>query len=930
MASAVAGDHGARALAISRLAGATLVLLGSLVVLGWFSQISVLVRVLPGYTPMVFATALSFVLAGGALLLSASDSRGYWRSASSAGAALVILSALVLFEHGSGADLGLDWRSLHAWAREISANPGRMSPATGVAFLMAGAALILANGTRHRWLVNAAGILALGVAVIGALGLAGHLVSAQLLFPQYWFAGVAVHTAVGLLVLSIGLWSEWRRLQSSRGQFFVRDDDRITFVGASVLIVTALGAGIATFAVLQERFRTLVRDELLVSLARRADVFVDMVELRETNARIAATRPAATRNLRVIRAGQDDGSNIANLNAVIDSFLRQGFSGIAYHDVDGKVVGQGGAFAQTPALSVPLATPGKAQLLWHGGFVLRHRLAVEDAAGRAGEVITEQPLPVLTRLTQQPPGRGETWDMGVCIRRESQLACFPQRLNPRVFSTALANAAQEALPMTRALGGEIGTTITRDYRGQNVLAAYGPVGNLGLGMVLKVDAAEVFQPIRQQLEIAAGLLLILAAAGTVLLRSQIRPLASRLVTTGEALRALNEELEQRVGERTAQLNSALDELRWSERYYRMLFEANPHPMWVYDVETLAYLAVNDAAVNHYGFTREEFLRTTVLDIRPQEERAKIQSLIRGMDRSRPHRGIYRHQKRNGELVDVEVVTDAIEFQGREARLVLAHDVTERKRAEDEIRRLNAELEQRVRQRTAELEAANRELEAFSYSVSHDLRAPLRHIDGFADLLEDEDRSRLTDAGRRYLSIIRDSVRRMGRLIDDLLQFSRMGRSEMNYAQVSMAELVNEVAKEVTPPERKIEWQIDAMPQVRGDRAMLKQVWMNLLGNAVKYTRQRAVARIKVGYSRKGDELEFYVQDNGAGFDARYADKLFGVFQRLHSAEEFEGTGVGLANVQRVVTRHGGRTHATGKVDEGAVFYFTLPLTEETA
>ena len=395
----------------------------------------------------------------------------------------------------------------------------------------------------------------------------------------------------------------------------------------------------------------------------------------------------------------------------------------------------------------------------------------------------------------------------------------------------------------------------------------------------------------------------------------------------DALTKLKDELELQVRQRTAELNAVLDEVRRSERHYRMLFEANPHPMWVYDLVTLQYLAVNDAAVKHYGYTRQEFLGMTIAAIRPPEEEEKIRTLVHNLDHSRAHKGIYRHLKKGGDPIDVEVVSDRLEFAGRQARLVLAHDVTERKRAEDEIQRLNAELERRVKERTAELEAANHELEAFSYSVSHDLRAPLRHIDGFADLLHDQCASALDDSGRRYLGIISESVKQMGQLIDDLLVFSKMGRIEMHQTRVSMAELVKEVIKALADESRNrnIEWAIEPLPEVRGDYSLLKQVWMNLLSNAIKYTRPRHLAKIEIGYSTKAGELEFHVQDNGAGFEMEYADKLFGVFQRLHRPEEFEGTGVGLANVRRIVTRHGGRTWAQGEIDRGAIFYFTLPI-----
>jgi light-regulated signal transduction histidine kinase (bacteriophytochrome) len=244
----------------------------------------------------------------------------------------------------------------------------------------------------------------------------------------------------------------------------------------------------------------------------------------------------------------------------------------------------------------------------------------------------------------------------------------------------------------------------------------------------------------------------------------------------------------------------------------------------------------------------------------------------------------------------------------------------------DLGRLNAGLEERVRARTVDLESANRELEAFSYSVSHDLRAPLRHISGFANMLTEDHGGALDEAGRRYLSVISDSTAHMGRLIDDLLEFSRMGRVDMHRGRFSTADLVKEALAQIEGEtrSRRIEWSIGDLPETRGDRALLKQVWMNLLSNAVKYTGRRELAKISVGCRREDGEIVFSVRDNGAGFEMEYAGKLFGVFQRLHRQEEFEGTGIGLANVRRIVARHGGRTWAEGKLGEGAIFFFTLP------
>jgi light-regulated signal transduction histidine kinase (bacteriophytochrome) len=231
----------------------------------------------------------------------------------------------------------------------------------------------------------------------------------------------------------------------------------------------------------------------------------------------------------------------------------------------------------------------------------------------------------------------------------------------------------------------------------------------------------------------------------------------------------------------------------------------------------------------------------------------------------------------------------------------------------------------VRQRTAELEAANKELEAFSYSVSHDLRAPLRAINGFSRILLEEHAPYLSDDAQRYLHIVRDSAQEMGQLIDDLLIFSRLGRQPLTKQLVAPADIVRQVLEDLRSERegRCVNLVIGELPVCQADPVLLKQVFVNLLANALKFTRRREVARIEIGCREVGGEAVYFVKDNGVGFDMQYAPKLFGVFQRLHRAEDYEGTGVGLAIVQRVIHRHGGRVWAEAAVDHGATFAFTL-------
>lgn len=339
--------------------------------------------------------------------------------------------------------------------------------------------------------------------------------------------------------------------------------------------------------------------------------------------------------------------------------------------------------------------------------------------------------------------------------------------------------------------------------------------------------------------------------------------------------------------------------------------------------------VNEAACRMLGYSREKLTQMSLSDIDPEFSIAQWPKTWKYLKEVGKLTRESKHRTHDGQIIPVEIVANFIEFGGRELDCAVVRNITERKQAEEEIRCLNEELEQRVIERTTQLETANKELEAFSYSVSHDLRAPLRAIDGYTRILVEDYEPVLDSEGQRVCAIIRQQTQRMGQLIDDLLAFSRLSRAQMQAAPIDMQRLAHAVFDELTTAEsrERLDFRLDPLPLAVGDPTLIRQVWINLLSNALKFSAKREQAVIEVRGRQEAGENVYSVRDNGVGFDTRYINKLFGVFQRLHSEREFEGTGVGLATVQRVIYRHGGRIWAEGAVDQGATFTFTLPCKE---
>ncbi len=398
-----------------------------------------------------------------------------------------------------------------------------------------------------------------------------------------------------------------------------------------------------------------------------------------------------------------------------------------------------------------------------------------------------------------------------------------------------------------------------------------------------------------------------------------------------SLRRVSEDLEQRVAERTAALLATNQSLRESELRYRTLVEHAPEAIVMLDLDVGRFSDANENAERLFGMSREQLLRAGPAEVSPPfqpDGRPTAEAAAAELEKALRHekpRFEWMHRNAAGNDIPCEISLVRLPTSGRNLVRGSIVDISGRKQAEQEIRQLNAELEFRVKVRTAQLEAANRDLESFTYSVSHDLRAPLRHMDGFTRILLEEYGEQLPPGAKQHLARVRVATLHMGRLVDDLLNLARVGRGSLKIAPTDLNALVAEIIQSLEAETRgqAVEWRVGRLSRAQCDPGLIRQVFFNLLSNALKFTHRREKAVIEVGEVPGQGEPVLFVRDNGVGFDMKYADKLFQVFQRLHTEEEFEGTGVGLAIVYRILQKHGGGIRAEASPQNGATFFFTL-------
>ena len=569
------------------------------------------------------------------------------------------------------------------------------------------------------------------------------------------------------------------------------------------------------------------------------------------------------------------------------------------------------------------------------------------------------------------PGMGDTGET-LLVRREGNEVVFIselRHLNESALYLHIPINSTDALPAIRSSGGEEGIMITGDYMGERVLSAYRHIDLPNWGFVAKIDETEAFAGIdklRNRIT-TFSIVLILFVFGMAIwistsitrpiihleeltkkvaqgdfseypkvtsndeigsLTSSFVKMETDLARSRRELEDYSENLQHKVDERTNELMENEEKLQETSDYLNKLIDYTNAPFVVWNPE-FKIERVNHAFEDLTGYTADEMVNTELPMYFPEESRQQSMDNVKRTLKGEYWKSVEMSilQKDGNVVYMVWNSANLYDKDGKTIAVTIAQgiDISQRKELMDEIKQMNIDLEQKVEDRTSELTAVNKELEAFSYSVSHDLRAPLRSVDGFSQALLEDYGDKFDETGIDYLNRVRNATLNMEHLIDDLLNLSRITRGEVNFKDVDLSEMVSDIAEKYQTDEfdHETDFTITKGLKVNGDERLLKAMLENLISNAYKFSSKVPIAKIEFGIKSINDEDAYYIRDNGVGFDMKYADKLFGAFQRLHSKTEFPGTGIGLATVQRIIHKHGGRVWAESELGKGSTFYFTI-------
>lgn len=655
-------------LGIETIAGIALILLGGIVLIGWLRHMPLLVQMRPEFVGMTINSAAIFFLLGIALVLPLFEIPTTASLRSAIGLAIFILAGLVLVENLWAVDLGIDLHELHSWLHDGNPHPGRMAPNASVGFMLVGMILMLAPRVQSKFAAVFIQIATFGVLMLGLTGLVGYTLQLDMLYSWFNAARMALHTAFGMTIAGVALWSSWRGALWYSSREFFEEDEKIAFVGAALLVVIALTAGVAGFAAQQANLEKALTDSLPSALKNQTTIFHSTVQQSIVSAKSIAGRPNLLRLTAAL--GKDPGNQglRAELEQIGRSILGSGISGIRVVDLSNRELMRLGRFADRAKISFTVEAHTSALLLWEDTLFLNSVMPLVDASGTIGSVQVEQPLLLITEQFSHGDGLGRTGEMGMCFADpadpKGKVLCFPQFRNPKVYRANRLSTNGKPTPMSYAVAGEAGIFKGLDYRGKLVIAAHGPLTATGLGIVIKKDTEELFEPIRLQLQWTVPLLLLLATMGALLLRSQIAPLASRLLRSERD--ATEKELRMRtVVDSVGEGIITLDEHGTIESF-------------------------NAAAVAIFGYAPHEVIGSNIRLLMPKEMRsAHDAGMLRYLGGGAAHvvgkgaielPGLHR----DGTTFSLELAVNAMQISADTHFVGIVRDITERKQAEQAL------------------------------------------------------------------------------------------------------------------------------------------------------------------------------------------------------------------------------------------------------